>query len=179
MNEVLETWRNEDDTKRYQIVYDTYAENPLEDWDERPHLVFFNNIDDATTNNVNYHGSDDTTCKQLMDLINDSELPNVVGYDDDNGMNFIAWRDDKDWTEKPTAESIMSEIGIYRQWRDGNVFGIIEETRHEWHDDDGNTMSTWDVTNSLGSVFYGIEQINPEDVCDAMDVDGQITKVDE
>ena len=89
MNEALETWRNEDYSKRYKVVYDTDARNPLED-------------------------------------------------------------------------SAMSENEIYEQWRNGNVFGIIEETRHDWHDDNGNTMSTWDVTNSLGSVFTASNRLTPK-----------------
>jgi len=112
-----------------------------------------------------------------MDLINDNEWPNVVGYDNDIMMNFIAWRDDNDWIDKPSADSIMSELEVYKQWRDGNVFGIIEETRHDWYDNNGNTMSTWDVTDSRRSVYYGIEQISPEDICDAMGIEGPLIKV--
>lgn len=106
MNEVLETWRNEDYTKRYKIVYDTDAINPLE-------------------------------------------------------------------------YSATMNIEAYEQWRDGNIFGIIEETRHEWHDANGNTMNTWDETNSLWSVFYGFEQINPEDIRDIMGINESLTKVNE
>jgi len=177
MSETLETWQNKDNSKRYKVVYDEYAENPFEAWDEMPHVVWFNYLENNTDHNVNYNGNA-TTCKQLMGIINDNEWPNVVGHDNDIMMNFIAWRDDNDWIEKPSADSIMSELEVFKQWRDGNVFGIIEETRHEWHDNNGNTMSTWDVTDSRRSVFYGIEQITHDDICDAMGVDGPLTKLD-
>lgn len=47
---------------------------------------------------------------------------------------------------------------LLNDWAAGDVYEIREYRRHEWRDEHGATMSTWDQTGYLGDVYLGGER---------------------
>lgn len=49
-----------------------------------------------------------------------------------------------------TAES---RAETFRQWAYGDVYSVIVQHPHTWHDGDGNTLTTWEDGDSLGGIY--------------------------
>lgn len=75
---------------------------------------------------------------------------------------------------KLEAEVIAADQAEYRKWADGNVYGLTIERRVDWAriDENGemvfltepNTMTTWDVVDSLWGIYFDDAFPSDEDV---------------
>ncbi|THG24049.1 hypothetical protein E5991_09345 [Bifidobacterium pseudolongum] len=55
----------------------------------------------------------------------------------------------------PGYGTAAGDFELLNDWAAGDVYEIREYHRHEWHDDRGSTMSTWDQTDYLGDMYLG------------------------
>ncbi len=53
----------------------------------------------------------------------------------------------------PGYGTAAADFELLNDWAAGDVYEIREYRRHEWHDDHGATMSTWDQTDQLSDVY--------------------------
>lgn len=66
----------------------------------------------------------------------------------------------------PGYGTAAGDFELLNDWAAGDVYEIREYHRHEWHDDRGATMSTWDQTDYLGGGWdwsTAFDQPNSED----------------
>ena len=159
-------------------LQDGGSPNPLEDWDEMPHLMFFEpSSERKSTSCVNFddknNGDDVRAGKYSLSKVKNwcESFGNPYATGMDMGRYYLAWRDDGDWTETPTAKNIKSDLAPYWAWREGDVYQCVVMKRHEWHDNAGDTMNTWDEIDRLSSVFYGYDSIDLSNACCALGLD--------
>ena len=148
-------------THVYEAKRDPDSCDPFEAWDEMPHVM-------------DNHG---------RTPYGRGKLPEGIGRDDVaawcereghpyyNARDYIAWRDDGDWSElmpyKLRCESVRNEcLYVWDAWRDGDVWGYVAYVAHEWHDDHGETLVTLDrlPDNDVFDVWYGEESISADDI---------------
>ncbi|PAU67150.1 hypothetical protein B1400_1713 [Bifidobacterium italicum] len=58
----------------------------------------------------------------------------------------------------PGYGTAQDDFDLLNDWAAGDVYEIREYRRHEWRDEHGATMSTWDQTGYLGDVYLGGER---------------------
>lgn len=74
-------------------------------------------------------------------------------------VEVVAWHDGG---EADGGESAVSGfLDVVEAVMSGEVYGVIHECRHDWMDEDGEVMSTWDEIDSCWG-FVGLEQAEAE-----------------
>ena len=79
----------------------------------------------------------------------------IKSYESNIGWACVAAIDhDPDQTPEEEKRFIIGYINNTEQYLEGNVYAIHIFNKHVWHDDDGNTMISWDEDTDRS--IYGI-----------------------
>lgn len=79
----------------------------------------------------------------------------IKSYESNIGWACVAAIDhDPDQTPEEEKRFIIGYINDTEQYLEGNVYAIHVFDKHVWHDDDGNTMISWDEDTDRS--IYGI-----------------------
>lgn len=165
-NDIIDTIMVDDDT-RILVSYDDMPDNPLE-WGvssiEAMPLSISSRLDDSE---YSMNNEDMLTIVDGVDMVG-GDIDDLVKaldkhYDRRGWSHYVAhyagpsqgdWVDmyiATDSNEYCEAESFANDE--FEKYWDGEVYTLVLERRHTWHDDKGETLYTWDMVDNLSGVY--------------------------